>query len=71
MKNINQVVYSGIVLDVPRFSHKSGEKAFYEVRIASERLNKNKKDVLPVVIKSELLDKLNIIPGMIVKVTGE
>ena len=67
---INYAKISGEVLEIPKKSHIVENEAFYEFKIAIERLSKIK-DIIPVTISERLIDGIDIKKGSFIEVVGE
>lgn len=68
----NKIVYAGLVLDDPVFSHKDLNKKYYRVRISCKRMNSrnDRTDIVPVVIEESLIREADVRSMAFVKVTG-
>lgn len=67
----NKVIFSGMLLDNPVFSHKDAGKKFYRARIAYSRINSDKKDIIPVAFKEDFIRSAGMKIGAYVKVIGK
>lgn len=67
---INQVSLRGSLLELPAFSHESGGKRFFRFLLEVPRLS-GAVDTLPVIIREELLELLDLSGGDMLRVQGQ
>ena len=67
---INQAFLRGSLLELPAFSHESGGKRFFRFLLEVPRLS-GAVDTLPVIIREELLETLELSGGEMIRIEGQ
>ena len=66
----NKVYLSGVVYDVPQYSHELYGEAFYEFTLAVKRLS-GQEDLLPVTVSERIMDGVDLSVGARISLRGQ